>query len=742
MSSRSHSNLSIIEAVETLSEIADLEIDRDIGITQKHELMLQDKKISYDTVHWMREGDASTTVEVAKETFRVILHYLKQFYKKEYGYVNDPQTIEGIKTIMVLVGEAAKKLDKYTHLFYKTHQKSVTECKEYKQLQDFYLSKIARKIDEGVLGKWILALYMRNVHVEAEEPITAEIETVTENKLNTKHVFVDLETVKKDSEYDLFFIRKEDGSRFFSPRLLRNMKLVCDFGNYFGENQGVDPLENAKTWLDRTFHLCAKNILKSLGEKLNQFYHNIAKIKTHEVGMTLNMALIALMMSSHSHNLLRHHPIKSCGEYFEDFLTFLRELLHNRTYQKWLAYPPTSENQLGLDIVDFIKNLCGILYKNLTGLEEMSSVINTLIMQATQEVSFEHQKATQTSKTIWGKLAGDYSALEKVMKRHPNGPLLKVMDILEEDSFQIFDPLLQHNIPNHLFNLHVSDHTYSNLRFAAPVTQEIINKCAILEEFKGFLRSNSKSKTNQKHLLINLQDRTSWHEHARSVAIEELSHQKEFEELLTVVTLGIDTDFYHQLTPYHETNHANRFIKQFKEHLKDNSSGYHFPDSLNKIELNAFIDEAMEMIHQTFFSGKNVLSRESRLDFIEIFHLFLTLKLIDLVKPQSFSLTCKDGIDIGPLYNAEMYILMKLINSSDWSLADRDFLNYLLYAPALLIRERIPLAERFNRMISAVKVIENARNEIGQKEFSKVLEKNLSTLFKGQLARGEMLLQQ
>ena len=30
---------------------------------------------------------------------------------------------------MVLVGEAAKKLDKYTMLFYKTHHQSVTDFK-------------------------------------------------------------------------------------------------------------------------------------------------------------------------------------------------------------------------------------------------------------------------------------------------------------------------------------------------------------------------------------------------------------------------------------------------------------------------------------------------------------------------------------------------------------------------------------------------------------------------------------
>ncbi len=155
MAARSH-NLSIVEAVETLSSIADLEFDREVGIAQKHELMLSNEKIAYKTVHWLHKTDATSTVNLVRETFRVILHYLKHFYRKEYGFVTDQKTLEGIKTIMVLVGEAAKKLDKYTHFIHQNQ--SVTDFKEYQQLQEFYRSKIARKIDEGVLGKWILGL--------------------------------------------------------------------------------------------------------------------------------------------------------------------------------------------------------------------------------------------------------------------------------------------------------------------------------------------------------------------------------------------------------------------------------------------------------------------------------------------------------------------------------------------------------------------------------------------------------
>ena len=150
--------LTLIEAVETLSNIADMDWDRDVGIAQTHDITIQDEPVSYRTVHWLHRGDAKETVGLVKDIFKVVLHYLKSFYKNDYTLVTDSKTLEGIKTIMVLVGEAAKKIDKYTNLFHQKHYKSVTDLREYKQLQEFYLRKISRTIDEGVLSKWLLGL--------------------------------------------------------------------------------------------------------------------------------------------------------------------------------------------------------------------------------------------------------------------------------------------------------------------------------------------------------------------------------------------------------------------------------------------------------------------------------------------------------------------------------------------------------------------------------------------------------
>lgn len=698
MASQNH--LSIIEAVETLSNIADLDFDHDIGVAHKHEIVLASEKIAYKTVHWLHPEDASGTVNLVKETFRVILHYLKSFYKNEYAKVNDQQTLDGIKTIMVLVGEAAKKLDHYVQNFHQTE--FVTEFKEYRQLQEFYQTKIAHKLDEDVLSKWVLGLALAKT--AQNQALTVPV-IAPKKLMDSRHVFIDLETVKKDTEYELFFIRKEDGSRFFSPRLLRNIKLVSDFGSYFGERKERDPLEHVKEWMDLVLYNCGKELLRSLGQRLDKFFRETRKSKEHDLIAPLNKALLALLMSGQSQNLLRHRPIKSCTEYFEDFQGFFREAMLSRTFQRWEAYPPKESNRSANELLDLIETLCRSLYVNLRGLDEMKAILQGFMPQG--------QTAARESK-LWKVLADDYSALVKLLKHRPNGPLRKVVELLEENSTQNFDPLRQHNLPSQLYYLYVADQRYAFLRIPAPIIQEVIHKATINDVFRAWIRSNNGS-IERKHLLFNLQDRTSWREHSRSIALEELQQQPLMKGL-TVVTLAVDTDFYHQLSPYHEIGHADEFMTLFKELLLDKHAGYFFPSVINNEELSQFIDQAFQVMHQLFFSSKNVLSRESRLNFIEIFYWFLQLKITEWIRPDTISFTCKDAIDTGEASSAALLAFLKLIHSEEWSDGDRKHLNWILHAPALLLRERAMLPERFNRMLSAIKVVEGTNDAIGKLE--------------------------
>jgi hypothetical protein len=684
MTNNKHDNsLSLVDAVETLSNIADMDLDKEIGIAKIHSLMVQNEKFSYRTIHWLHKNNTDDTIGFVKEVFKVVLNYLKNFYKTDYTLVTDSKTLDGIKTIMVLVGEAAKKIDKYTQLFHEKHISSVTELKEYKQLQDFYLRKISRTIDEGVLGKWILALSQkawRHKKIKLEAP----------QSLATKHAFVDFESVKKDSEYELFTIRKEDGSRFFNSRIIRNIKLICDFGSYFGQEK--DPLTDIEIWRDRQAERSAQCILKSIQTELVDFYQDSA-LKDLELANYVNKVVMALMLAANSQNLISNQAVKNCFEYFKDFQLFLRQALNSQAYQKSFS------NQLG----SLINKICESLYVDNNSLQDLKAYINYILEEAHELQSEEHLEAARKSGMLWSKLASDYSAMQKLFKNHPSGPLNNILKTLETDTFSQFDPYIQSNCPNASYTIELGDQKFLNLRLPCPTKQEFIQKADIIPEFKGFLRSRNQAK----HLLFNLQDRTSWKEYARSQALENLNSKE-----IVVVTLAKDTDFYHQLAPYHEDHQTASFFSHLNEQLLQELSGFYFPEEVRNAIDDKWIDGIVKNVHKVFFNSKNVLSKEARLEFIELVYLFIELKVIDIVMPESFSFTCKDSIDAGPMASAELYCLLNVFSENALSNEDYQKLNVLIYGPSIINRERIPIQEKFNRFLNLIKNIELAKEDL------------------------------
>lgn len=719
------SNISILEAVETLSDIADLEIFSQVGVAEKHNLIVGDQAVTYRSIQWLHEDDMEVRLKELKEIFKVVLSYLRDFYKKKHAQIDTQQSIEGVKNIMVLVGEAAKKLDRFKAIFHLSIRgKDITEWKEYKQLQDFYLNRIARHIDEGMLSKWILALAQKAFAVETTTVVT------TAKEFQTKHVFVDLEAVKKDTEYELFFMRKEDGTRFYSPRLIRNIKLVCDFGDYIGESKVDDPLSDLIVWQDRFMHACAKDLYSALDRIIRDFYEIGIKHKDKQIVECLRKAIMGLMLCSNSHHLYRNSPPKSCLEYFCDFQQYLREALQTREYQNLLAYPPKADEKFDYCILNTIHTLCSTFFRLMKGYQDMIGPIQSLLREAKQDISPEHIEAAKASHQLWNRLGCDHAALVKLLKRHANGPLIKVLNILEENITHDFDPIIQGNIPSQLFNLYFNETKIDCLHLPCPVHQEQINKVTIIEEFKAFIRDLKNHRPLKRHLIFNLQDRTSWREYMRCKAIEEMQFREDFEEDLVVVTLPKDTEFYHQLPPYADDRHAEIFLKKLKEQVLDDSMGFLLPASIKKQLSKNFIDELIADIHRIFFHNKNVLLQETRLDFIELFYTFLELKIIELVKPSSFSFTCKDSVDMGSSSSAQLFALLKLLNEERLSNEEIDYMNVLLYSPSILVRERLISSERFKRMISVIKVFETIRDEYGANNFSKIFREAFGRLYK------------
>jgi len=117
----------------------------------------------------------------------------------------------------------------------------------------------------------------------------------------------------------------------------------------------------------------------------------------------------------------------------------------------------------------------------------------------------------------------------------------------------------------------------------------------------------------------------------------------------------------------------------------------------------------IETVHSLFFAKKETLTRKNRLDFIELFYHFLTQQIIEWTQPDLISFASKDGIDRGAAAAAGFYLFLRLFSdTSNWKKEERDQLLSILYAPALLVRERLLDIQRLHRMVSALSLLEAA----------------------------------
>lgn len=700
-------SLTLDDAVETLSHLAQLPsvADEEEG-EQSQGLALQQLSETSDR-----------SIQIIKNSFRVVLQYLKNFYHERASYMPDEEDLFKTRSIMVLVGEAAKRVDRELQRLYGAHAESVTSWSEYRKLQEFYRQRISQHIDENMLGKWILQLGAFDTSQALEKKPRAK-----------KRRFIDLESVKNDTEYELFFMRQEDGSRYHNPRLLRALRLVCDFGDYFGATHPDDKLQYITQWRDHFYQHAAQHTLHSAKGAISRYLREAARLKDRELVHEMNQAIMALLLAASPLHRKKTEPLdedmpnKQCMDYFIDFQNFLRTAIHSYDYQKMLTYPPKASQKPQVAMLQLVQRIAFALYLDPAHYQSLSVVLSGVI---------QRNEDLDGTEDWWKELPQEYSRLNKELKSHPNFPLEKLLKGLEDGTFEEFDPWMQANIPGAWYTLAIDEERMRNIRMACPTHQAYIQKAAISEEYKEALHAViAASPAHKGHLIIDLQDRTSWNEHARCKALEDLSQKTPFSKALTVVGFATHTDFYHQRAHYANMHDAKTFFEQFATELQAEGSGFYFPADVKKVLFANFLPQLFDTVHRLFCGGRNTLRRETRLAAIDIVYLFLTLRLLDALSPDTFSLVCKDGVDLSSSWSARLFIFLKILQNSKESAGDIDFLQLLLFGPPFLTRERLMLPSYFERTVGLIQASIEARHEIGHNALHEQLQAALKPFYK------------
>lgn len=721
-------DLSIIEAVENLSQIADLEENGKIEITEDYQIHVKKAEEEFEET-WAGAHNRRETEEAVKDSFRTVLSYVKDFYKKEYTRFYEDKNQEGIRKIMVLVGEASEKLDKCTNLFKDIHSHGVQDVKEYRQLENFYKSRLAV---EGEGGKSLIGLSKDKKG--SDESLTGK--TLSKEEMISRQeriLTLGIEDVKADKEYELFFLQREDGTYFLNQNLLREIRLICQFGMEIQDKEKENPLERIKNWYDSTILIVSKMILKELEDLLKDFFQESMKYKDMELVATVNKACMALMLSANTKNLIQNKPKKVCRQYFNDFIQYFREAITSEEYKKLQTYPPPSSQRLLNIMMELISEFAFVLFEHGLHSCDVNEVIADLIEEGETICGRSHPKKpkTQQISQLWEQLRSDYKHINLALQNYPNGPVYKVLESIQESYYSDqFDTLMQDNIPSEVFyfNKGGKQDKLSILRLPSPTHQELVQHVHITDEFKALLDRLTQDK--RKLLLINLQDRNSWREYNRSIALEQLAQYALYTDTLYVITLTKDSEFYHQEGNYKDLDDAQEFKKIFKEQLDSPDCGYYFSPFIKKQLFGSFIDEMMDTIHRFFFFSKKILTNQNRQNFIELFYYFLTLKCIDIVDPYSMSFTCKDGIDVGSSMAVGFFTLMKMIDNQTFSSCDMHQLYMMIFAIPLFIRERTLHKERFNRMVSSIQSVQNKLNEFSKEKGHKEILKEFGKFYK------------
>lgn len=693
--------MTVIDAVDNLSSIAEVDIESTVeGIDRSVKQNLQALKD-------LDQSEKEKTLKTVKNSFKTIHKYLKHVYAREKKDFQDIEIQRGVKAIMILANEAADKLKTCTSLFKHSYREGkLKEIEEYKNLRQFYLNKIVKRFQKVLASE-----------KDWEEEWGTKDYIFDPKKLGLK----DLEIVKRDQQYELFQIRQDDGEPFFNRNLLRHIKLVRDFDEVAILTEGEDPLLHINVLVDKKAQKIGEEIRDIVKNELDDFYVSAMKNQDIPVIKTLNKMVMSIFLASNPRNLAQSTVGKTCVNYFRDFQLFLREVLSSSDYVYLTSQSLNEIDQLSRTLVFLVHAFCYAFFICVGKRSDLIDYIHNLMQKGDGGEEITRGK-TSNPLTFWNDLLDIYDVLASVLKRYPNGPLFKTLDVFHErKKDEGFDPIYQGNQPSYLYTFSSQSFESKCLRLPCPTFHHHINRAEIIEEFKGYLRYIDQKKTLRCHLLFNLQDHTSWEEHARCQVLEELSRKAEYSNQFILVNLPKKTDFYFQSHDYKDIDLARDFIQLVKEQVALNEEcGFFFSKKLSRKEVDAFTKKVLSFIHKRVFSSKKTLSRRERLNFIEIFYQLMILKILDLVKPDYFSFTCKDGIDVGPTTSMGFYAMIKIISQQEggYTKEEQDYFLWMLYEPSLMVRERLIDYQRLSRVISAL----TAFNESLQKDQKEALQ--------------------
>lgn len=681
-------NRDILEAVNNLSSMTDIDVAKD---------NLKNKREKINSTRWLDPSNQDKMLKTINATFKVVRGYLKKIHSKGLTHLKDPATKRGVLSIMKLVEEACEKMEENTQK--KEKKLCLKRTKEYQALMDFYEKKIAVHFSQKDLS----------------EDVVVEMEFFDDEEVKKRGI-QDVNSVIQDDNYELFFLKREDGGRFYTMDLIRHIRLVSDFDALLSDFSILDPLTKIPLLKDELCHNLCMQIKYELKEDLDKVVKSIGKYRDDILVQNVFRAIMALMLGANMKNQLKVATGKCAYSYFKDFQYNLRAVLSSIDYRNYIDNPPRDE--FYGDVLTLLHDICYVIYTARIETSQVGSLIATFFTSS-------KKKSTRSSVAFLNHFLDEYESIKETLRCSPSGPVFKVLDIINEgDAFLEFDPIMQDDLPGSFFEIKLAKKSVTCLKVPSPTMQVAVHEADLNFEFAGFLRAMMKKQETV--LLINFQDKTSWKDYARIAEIENKSMDAELEQALTVITFAKSTDFYFQINEYLDVNAAKDFKKTFFLQLEgEDSCGFHFPQKYKRKQLQSFFKKVIEDVHSVYFGAKKSLSRKNRLDFIEIVYHYIYLFFILEEEPTFVGLSGKDGVDMSSSALVSMFGFLKFISGEiEWKVEEEEFIEEIIYSSPLIVRERAPNERMVLRVVNMLAVM------VGELEVNKkAIVESSETLF-------------
>ncbi len=638
------------------------------------------------------------------ENLKVVHEFLKYLYFHEKERLKDLRVQNGIRALMIICSEAVHNLDKLSDIW-QFETQSLKQLKEYQELIEFYQKKLVKRLSQTL---------------EHEELWRSEWGEVVEEEQSLE-IIEDIASVSKDEDYELFYLRDENGRRFFSYELLRHLKLLGDAYKVSISDQVQDPFGAFKVLRDKNSRLSSKAVTESLKNDLKKFLKFNEHFQNKEFCSYFSNCVYALYLASVPSNEFSNGGIKTCFEYYSDAWNYLSKALNSPDYLQLESEKQSTQDKNILELLSFVNKLCYHLFLKV----DQKDVMMGFLYKMLKKDSLDHDEYVGiNSNHLWNSLLDERNFMSEVLLKLPSSPVFHMVDSLYfNGGHKMFDPLLQQSHPSLLYQVHNEIFKTTVVKMPGPTHQIKIDEVEVSKLFEGFFRAVKSKNKDTNYLLFNLQDRTGWKEHTRAKFIETLPEKKAFKDHLLVCTIPCDTAFYHQSEDYEQIHDAVDFKKMFLEQVEsEKDCGFCYSEILSSSKAKTFSKKSIEIIHEHFFGSKEILSQKNRQDFIQIFYLFFILKIMDTAKATHMSFSCKDAVDLGPAFSASLFSLVKILGFDDtWGKEEEDFLSYLLFSPALITRQRAIKLHVCERALSALSTI-NADKDINKTKLTKAFE--------------------